>query len=129
MNGDFSQKLNQVLSNPAMMAQIKALADTMTEADTQKEKAEPVRESAVLPKESESPAKQESAEDADTVRQAVPVPAFFTPSPSFEKNMKNTCTLLNALKPFLDERRCAKIDKMLSMIRFAQMAGQLGNFF
>ena len=31
MNGDFSQKLNQVLSNPAMMAQIKALADTMTE--------------------------------------------------------------------------------------------------
>jgi hypothetical protein len=43
--------------------------------------------------------------------------------------MKNTCALLTALKPFLDERRCEKIDKMLSMIRFAEMAGKLGSFF
>ena len=128
MNGDFTQKLNQVLSNPAMMAQIKALADTMTEADTHKEKNEPTAEAAILPKVPEAPPKH-VPEESDSVRQAIPVPAFFTPSPSFEKNMKNTCTLLNALKPFLDERRCAKIDKMLSMIRFAQMAGQLGNFF
>ena len=33
MNGDFSSKLDKILSNPAMMAQIKSLADTMTEAD------------------------------------------------------------------------------------------------
>lgn len=31
MNGDFSSKLDKILSNPAMMAQIKSLADTMTE--------------------------------------------------------------------------------------------------
>ena len=117
MNGDFSQKLNQVLSNPEMMAQIKALADTMTES----EKQEP-------PKEQEPP-KIESAADIGPIREKIPVPAFFTPSPSFEKNMKNTCALLHALKPFLDDRRCDKIDKMLSMIQFAQMAGQLGNFF
>ena len=121
MNGDFSQKLNQVLSNPALMAQIKALADTMTESETQAEKREP-------PKEQEPP-KAESAADISPIREKIPVPTFFTPSPSFEKNMKNTCALLNAMKPFLDDRRCAKIDKMLSMIQFAQMAGQLGNFF
>ena len=121
MNGDFSEKLNQVLSNPAMMAQIKALADTMTQAEARTEQDEYPRE------EAESP-KLESSDQRGPV-QSISVPAFFTPSPSFEKNMQNACTLLNAMKPFLDERRCAKIDKMLSMIRFAQMAGQLGNFF
>ena len=122
MNGDFSEKLNQVLSNPAMMAQIKALADTMTQAEAQPDKDEYQREQAESPK-------IESTDKRDPVRESISVPAFFTPSPSFEKNMQNACSLLNAMKPFLDERRCAKIDKMLSMIRFAQMAGQLGNFF
>ena len=122
MNGDFSQKLNQVLSNPAMMAQIKALADTMTESEAPSEKTEQSLEAA-------APAKSEPVELPAPIREKISVPPFFTPTPSFEKNMKNTCALLNALKPFLDERRCAKIDKMLSMIQFAQMAGQLGNFF
>lgn len=122
MNGDFSQKLNQVLSNPAMMAQIKALADTMTESESDSEKNGQLTQPPVLPK-------QESPEPVDPFREKLSVPPFFTPSPSFEKNMKNTCALLTALKPFLDERRRGKIDKMLSMIQFAQMAGQLGNFF
>ena len=110
MNGDFSEKLSQVLSNPAMMAQIKALADTMTENGAKGE-ATPQKEA---PKE--------------TFPENHASPAFFTPSPTFEKNMQNTCALLYALKPFLDENRCAKIDKMLSMIRFAEMAGKFGNF-
>ena len=122
MNGDFSQKLNQVLSNPAMMAQIKALADTMTESESDSEKNGQLTQPPALPK-------QESPEPVDPFREKLSVPPFFTPSPSFEKNMKNTCALLTALKPFLDERRRGKIDKMLSMIQFAQMAGQLGNFF
>lgn len=118
MNGDFSQKLNQVLSNPAMMAQIKALADTMTENG-----APPNEE------------KNESGTDFSYRETAAPlpekptVPPFFTPSPSFEKNLQNACTLLSALKPFLDPRRQEKIDKMLSMMHFAKMAGQFGNFF
>ena len=121
MNGDFSQKLNQVLSNPAMMAQIKALADTMTESEAA-EKSDQIME---YPE----PAKAAPPEQVDPFREKISAPPFFTPSPSFEKNMKNTCALLAALKPFLDERRRGKIDKMLSMIQFAQMAGQLGNFF
>ena len=93
MNGDFSQKLNQVLSNPAMMAQIKALADTMTESETAPEKTVQITE---LP----APAKAEPIEQTDPFREKLSVPPFFTPSPSFEKNMKNTCALLTALKPF-----------------------------
>ena len=111
MNGDFSDKLGQILSDPNMMAQIKALADTMTA-------------SSAAQSEEEMP-----APPSNPVTEAFSVPPFFTPSPSFEKNMKNTCALLAALKPFLDERRCEKVDKMLSMIHFAEMAGKLGNFF
>ena len=114
MNGDFSQKLNQVLSNPAMMAQIKALADTMTENNAQSNG-------------------QETEESSKEIREPLPekttVPPFFSPSPSFEKNLQNACALLSALKPFLDNRRQEKIDKMLSMMHFAKMAGQFGNFF
>ena len=111
MNGDFSDKLGQILSDPNMMAQIKALADTMTAGSTAQTAEE-------VPMPPQKP-----------VSEALSVPAFFTPSPAFEKNMKNTCALLTALKPFLDERRCEKVDKMLSMIHFAEMAGKLGNFF
>ena len=128
MNEDFSQKLNQVLSNPAMMAQIKALADTMTQADPHTQTGSPAPDAAEAA-ESRIPANAEDFGSSGNSPEKIAVPAFFTPSPSFERNMKNTCALLNAMKPFLDERRCAKIDKMLSMIRFAQMAGQLGNFF
>ena len=116
MNGDFSQKLNQVLSNPAMMAQIKALADTMTENNAQVN----AQSTDIAPKELRPPERQP---------EKMTPPPFFSPSPSFEKNLKNACALLAALKPFLDARRQEKIDKMLSMMHFAEMAGQFGNFF
>lgn len=111
MNADFSEKLGQILSNPTMMAQIQSLADMMTEQDAKEE------------------APQEQPPPALPLPEKTQIPSFFTPSSTFEKNMKHTCALLTALKPFLDENRCAKVDKMLSMIQFAQMAGKLGQFF
>ena len=113
MNGDFSDKLNQLLSNPTMMAQIKALADTMMEDSA----------STGTNSQSETTFSPQSSEKKATTA----VPTFFKPSPTFERNMANTCALLTALKPFLDEKRCEKIDKMLSMIHFAEMAGQLSH--
>ena len=120
MTGDFSAKLDQILANPAMLAQIKALADTMT-ANTAKPQETPPD----APPEPEPPPKEQSP--ASEV--AVALPALFTPSPMLAENLKHTRELLLALKPFLDDRRCAKIDKMLSMMRLAEMAGQFGNLF
>ena len=119
MNGDFTQKLNQVLSNPAMMAQIKALADTMTENGTNGETQTNEHGNNLSRKEALP----------DPIAEKPAVPPFFTPSPSFEKNLQNACALLSALKPFLDQKRQDKIDKMLSMMHFAKMAGGFGNFF
>ena len=79
MNEDFSQKLNQVLSNPAMMAQIKALADTMTENGAREDALKNERENDPPYKENVSAPISETAS----------FPPFFTPSPSFEKNLQN----------------------------------------
>lgn len=119
MTGDFSAKLDQILANPAMLAQIKALADTMT-SNTAKPQETPTEATP-------EPEPQKEASPAAEV--AVALPALFTPSPMLAENLKHTRELLLALKPFLDDRRCAKIDKMLSMMRLAEMAGQFGNLF
>jgi hypothetical protein len=119
LNGDFSEKLDQILGNPAMLSQIKALADTMTTADAKPQPPPPEEPPAPRPfHEKEEPHEPLSA-----------APVLFTPSPTLEKNLKHTRDLLIALKPFLDEKRCAKIDKMLSMMRLAEMAGQFGSLF
>ena len=41
MTNDFSEKLNSILQNPAMMSQIKALADTMTAGESEKAISDP----------------------------------------------------------------------------------------
>ena len=100
-----------------MLSQIKALADTMTTANA---KPQP-------PEEEPAPPFHEKKEEAREILPSPPV--LFTPSPNLEKNLKHTRDLLIALKPFLDEKRCVKIDKMLSMMRLAEMAGQFGSLF
>ncbi len=117
MTGDFSSKLDEILKNPAMLAQIKALADTMTAGKA--EEPPPPEEVPVPP----PPAPVQAEPVSGT-----PLPMLFAPSPSLQKNLTHTRALLIALKLFLDDKRCSKIDKMLSMMRLAEMAGQFGSF-
>ncbi len=114
MNGDFTSKLDEILKNPAMLAQIKSLADTMT-AGQKKDEPAPISE----------PAPHQEEEAPVSVPAALPM--IFSPSPGLEQNLRHTRDLLLALKPFLDEKRCMKVDKMLSMMRLAEMAGQFGS--
>ncbi len=122
MNNDFSDKLNSLLQNPDMMAQIKALADTMTQNGEKNGPSAPTN--AAPSAESEE---AESALATLQAEQALTLGGGFL-SPAFEQNIKNTCALLQALKPFLDVRRREKIDKVLKMMNLAQMAGRFGNF-
>lgn len=110
MSGDLSARLDSILTDPNMMAQIKALADTMTRGSE--------------PQSTEtSPPVPEKAEKTE-----VPfLPSLLSGDASLAKNMKNTKALLLALKPYLDERRCEKVDKMLQMLRLAEMAGYFKN--
>ena len=122
MNGDFSSKLDKILSNPAMMAQIKSLADTMTE-DGEAKTPPPTEPTQAAP-EPEPAAAPESPPQTD---RPAAMPALFSPAPGMEKNIKNTRALLLALKPYLDDKRRDKIDKMLNMLRLAEMAGYFKN--
>lgn len=122
MNGDFSSKLDKILSNPAMMAQIKSLADTMTEDG--EPKTPPPTEPVQAASEPEPVSAPESPPQTDT---PAAMPALFSPAPGMEKNIKNTRALLLALKPYLDDKRRDKIDKMLNMLRLAEMAGYFKN--
>lgn len=123
---DFSDKLDAVLSNPEMMAQIKRLADTMTGA------AQGTDENATSPPQNEkSDAQAESATVAPDITEAVSAIAALTGGDrrsirgrgAPRRNMAHSKALLLALKPYLDEKRCEKIDKLLKMMQLAEMAG------
>ena len=126
MNGDFSSKLDKILSNPAMMAQIKSLAETMTETE-----GAPASASEVSPppaaEPSEPPAQEEQEKPDADIQTETALPASFSPAPGLARNLKNTRALLAALKPYLDDKRREKVDKMLSMMRLAEMAGYFKN--
>lgn len=124
MNGDFSSKLDKILSNPAMMAQIKSLADTMTEAE-----GTPASEVSPPPaaEPSEPPIQEEQEKPDADIQTETALPASFSPAPGLARNLKNTRALLAALKPYLDDKRREKVDKMLSMMRLAEMAGYFKN--
>ena len=138
MNGDFSSKLDALLSNPAMMAQIKALADTMTSAGaievpppTEEAVSSPSEEPQLSPEES-TPAETATVLPATGGLPPAAMPTLFSPPPggpppALEANIRNTRALLSALKPYLDDRRRDKIDKMLNMMRLAEMAGYFRN--
>lgn len=119
MENDFSEKLDAILQNPEMMAQLRHLADTMT---------------------SSVPPAGASAPTAETAASSVPTPAVPVSAPPDPKevlsllglsgsgripagSIAHSRALLLALKPYLDEKRCAKIDKALSMLKLAEMAG------
>lgn len=128
MNGDFSSKLDKILSNPAMMAQIKSLADTMTEAEEAPAPAPPPESPPASTAAEPIPSKEEEPEKpaADPPPEAA-LPASFSPAPALARNLKNTRALLAALKPYLDDKRKEKVDKMLNMMRLAEMAGYFQN--
>ena len=109
-----------------MMAQIKALADTMTVSGGAASGTPEPPEKPVTPPGQAAAAASAPAENAANAASAA-LPALFSPAPEIEKNLKNTRALLLALKPYLDAGRCEKIDKMLNMMRLAEMAGYFKN--
>lgn len=132
MNNDFSGKLEAILSNPEMMAQIKNLANSMSKDSSQappKEEVKTEEENKFVPK-TEQPSGTAPANTA--AAEAVPVQAPLLPGvlsmSKINKNISNSRTLLLALKPFLDDKRSGKVDRMLNMMKLSEVAGYLRNF-
>lgn len=49
------------------------------------------------------------------------------PLPPASSTIKNGRALLLALKPYMDEKRCEKIDRILSAMKLAEFAGMFRN--
>ncbi len=54
-------------------------------------------------------------------------PPPLPPPPSPPSTIKNGRALLLALKPYMDEKRCEKIDRILSAMKLAEFAGMFRN--
>ena len=132
LSNDFSDKLDAILSNPEMMAQIKRLADTMTSgtASVAEEGPEPPEKAtqASFQNAREQPESKESLADmSDAVNAIATLTGGGAPDRRGRKgknsNIAHSKALLLALKPYLDDKRCEKIDKLLKMMQLAEMAG------
>lgn len=116
MDNDFSEKLNSILADPAMMDKIKTIAGSLGGASP-----------APPPKEER---KEERGADCENCPRALPCGAS-APCPisknqsELAKNIANSRALLIALKPYLDNDRCARIDKILGMMKIAEIMGYI----
>ena len=115
MDKDFSEKLGSILSDPEMMSKIKTIAASMTMPQKEKEN--------VPSDDNESTNVNE--EKSET--KALPVGNFGMPNVNSEliKNISNSRALLCALKPYLDKERCERIDKILGMMKIAEIMGYI----
>lgn len=100
MDTDLSGKLNEILSDPDKLKTVMAAVSGIM---GQNEKV-PV----------ETP-----------VQKAEAVPPSTPSVPAFKSNERTE--LLRALKPFLSRDKCDRIDKMLKIMTFAELAGVLSN--
>lgn len=116
MDNDFSEKLSSMLSDPAMLAKIADVAGSLGlgGAPAQaKEKAQS-RECPACP-----------------AKEALPCGVAPCPFPAKEglseaaRSIAQSRALLSALKPYLSAERCERIDKILGMMKIAEIMGYL----
>ena len=98
MDADLSGKLNEILSDPD---KLKTVMSAVSGIMGQSEK------------------------NAEAPVQKTDVPLQSAPTPVFKSNERSE--LLRALKPFLSKDKCERIDKMLKIMTFAELAGVLSH--
>ncbi len=105
--GDFENKLESILNNPQAMSQIMSLAQSL--GGSGQEEAEP-------PPSSPPIADSSLPFDPNLISS---VAFLFN---QYNQNDDQRVALLNALRPFVKERRYAKIDKAIQIAKLSRMA-------
>lgn len=111
--GELEEKLESVMNNPEMMQKIMALAQSMGSSQQQ----EPPKQE--QPK--QEPQKQDSAGFPDIDLGMIQKLSGFAKNSGIDQNQKN---LLNALIPYISQRRVSKLERAM---RAAKMAGLATN--
>ncbi|MGN1095908.1 MAG: hypothetical protein ACI4QR_05925 [Eubacteriales bacterium] len=111
MENDISEKLNAVLADPAMMEKIKLIAGSLGATQS------PPQDSVNTEKHEER-----AFQGASSDKELPPPPIKQS---EISKNIANSRALLIALKPYLDRERCERIDKILGMMKIAEIMGYI----
>ena len=115
MDNDLSKKLSAILGDPDMMDKIKSIASGFSAPSAPPQKQDRC---------------EEAQADCSSCSRTMPCGAqalcpINCEQSALIKNLNNSRTLLTALKPFLDSERCARIDKILGMMKIAEIMGYL----
>ena len=108
MDNDFSEKLGALLKNPEAMAKIAGLAGSLG-----------------LSGAPEKPPERERACEGCPAKEIFPCPLPQKEGCDAAKSIAQSRALLVALKPYLSAERCARIDKILGMMKIAEIMGYL----
>ena len=113
---ELDEKLNSILSNPAMMQQIMALAQTLNQSDSQQQKPNP----APPPQQpAESPLNEPSLNP-----NLLSKVATLMQRGSIDKNQES---LLRALSPYLSKQKLQKLERAMHAAKMAGVASEMVN--
>ena len=107
--GDFETKLDSILNNPQAMSQIMSLAQTLGANDPSKEPIQPASANVSNP---------ENSLLTDSHLLSV-VGSLLN---QYNNNDDQRIALLNSLRPFVKEKRYAKLDKAIQSAKISRMA-------
>ena len=116
MDGDLSEKLGAMLSDPEMLSKIAGIAGSLGLGGI----------GAPPPKEEQKPCGACPAKDILPCGGGeCPMPRGGGALSAAAKSIAQSRALLSALKPYLSAERCARIDKILGMMKIAEIMGYL----
>ena len=113
---ELDDKLNSILSNPAMMQQIMALAQTLNQSDSQQQKQEP----SPPPQQPPQSTTQEGALNPNLLSKV----AGLMQRGSIDKNQES---LLKALSPYLSKQKLQKLERAMYAAKMAGVASEMVN--
>ena len=113
---ELDDKLNSILSNPAMMQQIMALAQTLNQSDSQQQKQEPSPQ----PQQPPQSTTQEGALNPNLLSKV----AGLMQRGSIDKNQES---LLRALSPYLSKQKLQKLERAMHAAKMAGVASEMVN--
>lgn len=108
--GDFEEKLDSILNNPQAMSQIMSLAQSLS-GDSQKG-------SVPSPAEASTP----TSSNADLSLDPQLLSKMLSLLDSCNEQDDQRVALLTALRPFVKERRYARLDKAIQVAKLSRMA-------
>lgn len=115
---ELDDKLNSILSNPAMMQQIMSLAQALNQSDSQQPKPNPA--APPPPQQSTEPVPREATLNPNLLSKI----ANLMQRGSIDKNQES---LLRALAPYLSKQKLQKLERAMHAAKMAGVASEMVN--